>query len=126
MSAHLTDAQRAQLKAALERRRSELDQRLAAHQQGLSRADHAREVLQQDGDDAPQRDSDREVELALTDQELLELGEVSRALQRLPGERYGRCASCGVEIPFDRLKLEPQALRCVTCEARHERQRTNR
>jgi len=126
MSAHLTDAQRAQLRTALEMRQSELDQRLAAHQQGLSRADHAREVLQQDGDDAPQRDSDREVELALSDQELQELGEVSRALQRLPGERYGLCASCGVEIPFDRLKLEPQALRCVVCEAKHEQQRRNR
>jgi DnaK suppressor protein len=126
MSAHLTDAQRTQLRTALEMRQSELDQRLAAHRQGLSRADHAREVLQQDGDDAPQRDSDREVELALSDQELQELGEVSRALQRLPGERYGLCTSCGVEIPFDRLKLEPQAMRCVACEAKHEQQRRNR
>jgi DnaK suppressor protein len=113
MSAHLTHAQRAQLKAALEARRSELDQRLAAH-------------LQQDGDDAPQRDSDREVELALSDQELQELGEVSRALQRVSGERYGLCTGCGVPIPFDRLTLEPQALRCVACEARHEQQRRPR
>jgi DnaK suppressor protein len=85
MSAHLTSAQRAQLKVALEAR-SELDQRLAAHQQGLA-CRIAREMLQQDGDDAPQRDSDREVELALSDQELQELGEVSRALQRVTGER---------------------------------------
>lgn len=126
MSAHLTHAQRAQLKAALEARRSELDQRLAAHQRGLSRAEFAREVLQQDGDDAPQRDSDREVELALSDQELQELGEVSRALQRVSGERYGLCTGCGVQIPFDRLQLEPQALRCVACEARHEQQRRPR
>jgi DnaK suppressor protein len=121
MSTHLTAGQRALLEAALRLRQSELDGRLAAQQQGLSRAEHAREVLQQDGDDAPQRDSDREVELALTDQELAELGEVSRALQRLHGERFGLCVDCGDAIVFDRLKLEPQALRCVACASRHER-----
>lgn len=121
MSAHLTHGQRALLKATLELRKSELDQRLALHQRGQSRAEHAHEMLQQDGDDAPQRDSDREVELALSDQELNELGAVSRALKRLDDPHYGLCSDCGTEIPFDRLKIEPQALRCVGCESRHER-----
>lgn len=121
MSKHLTGGQRAMLKASLELRQHELDQRLAAHQRGQSRADYARELLQQDGDDAPQRDSDREVELAWSDQELQELGAVSRALKRLDDPHFGLCSDCGAEIPFDRLKIEPQALRCVSCESRHER-----
>lgn len=121
MSVHLTHGQRALLKATLELRQSELDQRLALHQRGQTRAEHAHEVLHQDGDDAPQRDSDREVELALSDQELHELGAVSRALKRLDDPHYGLCSDCGAEIPFDRLKVEPQALRCVGCESRHER-----
>lgn len=121
MSQHLTNGQRAMLKAALELRQRELDERLATHQRGQSRADYAREVQQQDGDDAPQRDSDREVELAWSDQEMQELGAVSRALQRVSDPHYGLCSDCGAEIPFDRLKIEPQALRCVTCESRHER-----
>jgi DnaK suppressor protein len=121
MSAHLTPGQRALLQAALQSRQSELDKRLATHQRGLSRAEHAHEVLQQDGDDAPQRDSDREVELALSDQELNELGAVSRALKRVYEPDYGLCTDCRAEIPFDRLKIEPQTLRCVACESRHER-----
>lgn len=121
MSAHLTHGQRAMLKAALELRRSELDRRLAAQQHGQSRVEHAREVLLQDGDDAPQRDSDREVELAWSDQEALELGAVKLALKRVDDPHYGLCADCAAEIPFDRLKIEPQTMRCVACESRHER-----
>jgi RNA polymerase-binding protein DksA len=116
MTSTLTTGQRALLKAALHERRRALDQAIARHQGG-SRAEHAREVLLQDGDDAPQRDSDREVDLALTDREMVELGEVSRALLRVDTPQFGLCSDCGAEIPFDRLRLEPWALRCVTCQA---------
>ncbi len=33
----------------------------------------------------------------------------------------GRCVDCGVDIPFDRLKAEPWALRCVDCASARER-----
>lgn len=116
MTSHLTTGQRAQLEAILRDRQRALDQAVAAHPGG-SRAEHAREVLLQDGDDAPQRDSDREVDLALSDREMVELGEVSRALARLSSPAFGRCGDCGTEIPFDRLRLEPWATRCVSCQA---------
>jgi len=118
MSIHLTAGQRAALQAKLELRRDELDRRIALHQQGLSRAEHASEVLNQDGDDAPQRDADREIDLALSDQELAELGDVSRALRRLNEPGFGLCVDCGGVIPYDRLQVEPQALRCVDCAGR--------
>ena len=41
-------------------------------------------------------------------------------LQHVHDDDYGLCTDCGVGIPFDRLKIEPQALRCVACESRHE------
>lgn len=121
MSSHLTAGQKALLETALRQRQRELDNRLAAQQGDQSRAEHAREVLLQDGDDGPQRDADREVDLALTDMETAELGQVGRALQRLGGADYGLCESCGEPIAFDRLKLEPHALRCVACETARER-----
>ncbi len=121
MSKHLTPGQKAQLEAALVQRQHLLDQRLAEHTQGLSRAEHAREVLLQDDDDAPQRESEREMDLALSDIETQELGAVSAALRRLQGDDYGLCADCGSDIPFDRLNVEPWALRCVACESRRER-----
>jgi len=58
--------------------------------------------------------------MALSDRETVELGAVSDALARLRDGRYGLCADCDAEIPFDRLKAEPWALRCVACESSRE------
>jgi DnaK suppressor protein len=120
MTTHLTAGQRAQLKELLELRQHELDQRLARELGGSGRAAHAREVLLQDSDDAPQRDSDREIDLARGDAELRELGAVSLALRRLDSPEFGTCVDCGEAIAFDRLKAEPWALRCVACESKRE------
>lgn len=120
MSNHLTAGQRALLRAALEQRQHQLDRRLADHLGGRSRAEHAREVLTQDDDDAPQRESEREMDMALSDMETQEVGEVSEALRRIDGESYGLCVACGNEIPFDRLRAEPWAARCVPCESARE------
>ena len=121
MSLHLTTGQKALLEAALVQRQHQLDQRLAEHTQGKSRAEHARDVLLQDGDDAPQRESEREMDMALTDIETQELGAVSNALRRLKDDNFGVCTDCAAEIPFDRLKIEPWARRCVACESARER-----
>lgn len=120
MSVALTPSQRAQLEAGLQRRRAELDQQLAEHQGGHSRAEQAREWLEQDSQDARERDADREVELARSDRELAELGQVSEALKRVHQPEYGWCIDCGQAIAFERLMLEPWTLRCVACEARTE------
>jgi DnaK suppressor protein len=121
LSTHLTVGQRALLEAELQRRQSELDRQLAEHQGGLSRAEHAREVLSQDSDDISHREAERELDMALGDREIAELGAVSAALRRLKEDRYGSCCDCGEAIAFDRLKVEPWALRCVGCEGRRER-----
>ena len=117
---HLTHGQRALIKAQLELRLHQLDQQRNRRQEGGSRVEHARELLQQDGDDAPQHAGDREVDLAMTDLETQELGAVSRALRRIDHDDFGLCGSCGAEIPFDRLKIEPQATLCVACASRLE------
>jgi DnaK suppressor protein len=108
------------LESSLQQRQRVLDRRLAEHHGGVSRAEHAHDMLEQDGDDAPQREGERELDMALSDLETRELGAVSQALARLGAGTYGVCADCDVEIPFDRLKAEPWALRCVDCEARLE------
>lgn len=117
---HLTTGQHALLEADLQQRQRQLGRRLNEHHGGLSRAEHAREVLLQDGDDAPQREGERELDMALSDMETLELAAVNQALARLQDGRYGNCADCDAEIPFDRLKAEPWALRCIACETAAE------
>jgi DnaK suppressor protein len=63
---------------------------------------------------------DREVDLALSDLDIGEIGAVSRAITRLREGRYGLCHDCGAEIPFGRLRAEPQAERCVPCASAFE------
>jgi DnaK suppressor protein len=121
MSHFLSPGQRALLQQVLQMRQHELDRRVALQPSGASRSERAREVLQQDGDDAPQRDSDRDVDMARADRDVEELGAVSAALARLHDAKFGLCIDCGDPIPFDRLKLEPWALRCVACETKRER-----
>lgn len=121
---HLTAGQHALLESALQQRLAQLDRRLSDHLGGSTRAEHASNVLGQDGDDAPQRDHERELDLAISDRDTVALGEVSAALARLrdtAAGRYGLCADCDAEVPFDRLKIEPWALRCVPCQTVHER-----
>jgi DnaK suppressor protein len=120
MDEPLTSAQKALLEHKLRARHDDIRHELAQHQLGESRYEHAREVLLQDGDDAPQRSSDRELDLARTDHLLAELVEVDRALDRLARDEYGVCVSCGADIPFARLELEPAAPRCVRCQGRLE------
>lgn len=120
MSSHLTASQRAQLSAELIKRQHQLDRQLAQRLEGETRAEHAHEVLQQEVDDRRRRIDDREVDQARSDNDVQELGAISAALRRIPGAGYGVCADCEAPIPFDRLMLEPWALRCVACESSHE------
>lgn len=122
MTRHLGAGQGALLRTELEMRQRRLDQILSAHQEGASRAEHAHALLAQDEDGARRHAMDREVDMARSDLEIAELGAISRALLRMKQGDYGLCADCGAEIPFDRLKVEPQAERCVACESKHESQ----
>jgi DnaK suppressor protein len=121
MTPALSPGQRALLQQLLQMRLHELDRRVASRQGGASRSEHARELMQQDHDDAPQRDTEREVDLARADRDIEELGTVSDALARVHDAGFGLCVDCDRAIAFDRLKLEPWALRCVVCQAARER-----
>ena len=120
--ATLSATQRADLQTRLSQRRAELQRQLALQQGEVSRVEHAAEVLTQDGDDAPQRDADREVDLARNDQQLLALAQVDEALARLADTDFGQCGDCGEAIAWPRLQLAPWVRHCVACESARERQ----
>ena len=109
-----------QLLATLQMRRAQLDGQRLDHLDGQTRAEHARAVLLQDGDDAPQRDAERELDLARTDRDAVALAQIDAALQRLAQGHYGLCTDCGESIGSARLQLSPEAARCVACERRQE------
>lgn len=108
------------LREALLSEREALLNRMAGHQGDATRIQHAAEMLTQANEEGRGAGSDREVDLALTDRERLELAQVTEALKRLDSEDYGICVDCGSDIAYERLQVRPQALRCVPCEGRHE------
>ncbi len=63
-----------------------------------------------------------DVNLKGMDRDARELAAIGAALERMGRGEYGACADCGVDIAYARLEAQPSALRCVACEARHERQ----
>lgn len=72
---------------------------------------------QQEPDDAGQDAAANETTLAVLDIERDEFEAVRSALERIHGVGYGRCEACQMPIGYERLKAEPQALRCLACQA---------
>jgi RNA polymerase-binding transcription factor DksA len=64
-----------------------------------------------------------EPELAATQRDADELRDVAAALARLDEPNFGRCTGCGEDIPYVRLKANPAARLCMTCQERGEQRR---
>jgi DnaK suppressor protein len=60
---------------------------------------------------------DREIAAAVVERRVLELKQVTRALENIESGRHGICRTCGEPIPSARLKVIPFAIRCVACQA---------
>ena len=117
----LTADQRAWLEADLKMRLERAEAAGAEHRGGLSRAEHAHELLSEDFDDVPQREAGRLIDQEVIDRDIVMLGELANAMRRLAEPDFGRCEDCAEPIPFDRLKVEPWALCCVPCQERRDR-----
>jgi DnaK suppressor protein len=53
--------------------------------------------------------------------DLTELRGLEAARTRLADGSYGICADCGGDIGFERLRVNPAALRCIACQTVHEK-----
>lgn len=47
--------------------------------------------------------------------------DVEAARMRIADGTYGECIDCGGEISFERLKVNPTALRCIRCQEQYEK-----
>jgi DnaK suppressor protein len=117
----LSQDQRVVLTELLQSRLAEFERVRASQLQGLTQAESARQTLLQDADDARQRSGEHEVEGIVLDIDSGEFNEIRDALQRIHGASYGLCIDCQAAIPFARLLVEPQALRCAACQTLYER-----
>jgi len=117
----LSPQQRGNLADVLQLRLATLERHSDTQLDDLTQAQHAYQTLQQDLDDAPQRSGAEEVEAAVADIDSREFSAVTQALLRIHSADYGLCVDCHLSIAFERLQLEPQALRCITCQTLFER-----
>src|SRR4051794_20394345 len=53
--------------------------------------------------------------------DLEELRDIDAALQRMDSGDYGTCDQCGNDIGYPRLEVQPTAIRCIACQAQHEK-----
>jgi DnaK suppressor protein len=105
----------------LTRQRNQLLAQVAEQRGGqLGRAEVANAHFDNGQDDQAQILSERAIEFALNEHELVELQAIEDALKRIQEGVYGLCLTCGVPIPHERLHAAPQALRCVACQTTFE------
>jgi len=53
-----------------------------------------------------------------------EASDISAAQERIAAGRYGLCIDCGATIGYERLDAYPSAKRCLACQQRREKNRT--
>ena len=66
--------------------------------------------------DSAQATAERAEILSLINQLKTAHAEVRAALARIDDGSYGRCQSCGRDIPFERLEVVPTATQCLACK----------
>ena len=65
--------------------------------------------------------TEKEIEFAIGDHEVVELTAIEAALSRIEAGSYGECIACGVHIPAARLKATPEASRCIHFQEAYEK-----
>lgn len=108
-------------KRILERRRA-----LAAELRGDAERSRAEQYgtlagATHDSGDESVADLLADVGQAETNRDLAELRDLEVARMRLDGGTYGTCTDCGAEVPLERLRANPAAIRCVACQTRREK-----
>lgn len=116
----LTAGQRAQIEALLLQQQDAVERAMRAQQGGAGRVEFANQLLSDDPDAPREHEGDRELQLERADHLADTQRRIGDALLRLRSGDYGTCNDCGATIPFDRLRAQPVATRCVGCQQRAE------
>lgn len=105
------------IKKKLLARKNELEEQLAE----LYKTKEAPDQIQDPGDHA-QSLSQETLNISLQDTELEEYNRIRQALKMIEQGTYGICIDCEQPISEKRLKLYPNATRCLVCQELVEEQ----
>ncbi len=108
-------------KNQLTQMRTALLAQIAQQRDGVKgRAEVAAEHFAHSEDSPAQMNTARDLEFALNEHETAELAAIDDALSRVSQGQYGRCTDCDAAIPEARLKVAPEAARCIGCQEKQE------
>ena len=115
----LTDDQLEELRGALEAEKDSLEEELSAHGKSVGEGEwegsSESEGAEADANDAADNIETLVKNVPLVGELEIRYREVCDALERIEKGKYGKCAECGEDIPFDRLEANPAAKTCVAC-----------
>jgi len=97
------------LKRQLEERLAELQTRLARIKEDVTKS-HSGDSAEQ----AQERENDEVVD-AIGNETAHSIRVIQSALERIENGTYGACENCGEDIGQSRLRVIPEATRCVKC-----------
>ncbi len=120
MHHHLSRAEFAALRAALEAKRAEL---VREHEKNLSEGTRSEEAFADPMDAAEREEEEEEELLGLASQERALLSEIDRALAKMANGTYGVSDLSGRPIPLKRLRAVPWARLTADEEAERETRR---
>ena len=118
----LTTEQLRELKKALAGRREQLEAEAHADAAKAREDVYSRSAgsVTDTGDEAS-ADLISDLDNAELSRDLNELREIDAALARIAAGSYGKCIDCAGEIGLARLRSEPTAGRCISCQSVHEK-----
>jgi len=111
------------LRDLLNYRQTELRAEVHAAQQARREAEEAVAAEVSDQKDGAAEQQREGIDIAQEQRDIDELAQVELALKRLDAGTYGNCADCGEPIPLERLRVQPAAQRCASCQVARERAR---
>lgn len=122
--ANLTQQQLSELKQLLDKRYSELQDEL--HTEVNNRDDYL-DVATEVPDPGDSSFANLAVDLdnAAVTRDLGELRAIEAAQARMAEDVYGSCVDCDTDIPVERLKVQPIAERCTSCQEIYEKTHLN-
>lgn len=120
---HLQPEDLNNIRNALQTRREALLKQVAAALEESGQTQYAEVLGRASGDSSDEALAVTlgDLSAARLDHEIRQLRELDAALRRMEGPDFGLCQDCGAPIPVARLVANPAAVRCVTCQALHEK-----
>jgi DnaK suppressor protein len=122
----LTSKEKAELKALLLQRRTELIVKARQRLNGLRNLEHEQGKVDIVKNYLSVSHAEDIVAEELVRLVCKDLSAIKAALLKLEEDTYGVCNDCGVDIPLNRLKVRPDATLCVKCQDLEDKKRDRR